>query len=101
MNQQVHLIRNTEYYLYNKFRQLITGKSALIISHRFSTVSMADRIYVIDGGRIVESGSHSELMVQNGYYADLYLKQTRLMKFDKQSDLATTLIKNNLEIKTG
>ncbi len=58
---------DTEYFLYKKFSQLTAGKSALIISHRFSTVSMADKIYVIDGGKIIESGSHSKLMAENGF----------------------------------
>ena len=58
---------DTEYFLYKKFSELTAGKSALIISHRFSTVSMADRIYVIVDGKIIESGSHSELVAENGY----------------------------------
>lgn len=66
---------NTEYHLYMKFRELITGHSALLISHRFSTVRMADRIIVLDGGRIAEQGTHLELMSQNGIYADMYSKQ--------------------------
>ena len=70
---------DTEYFLYEKFSQLTAGKSALIISHRFSTVSMADTIYVIDDGKIIESGSHSKLVAENGTYADLYRKQTSLM----------------------
>lgn len=66
---------NTEYHLYTKFRELISGRSALLISHRFSTVRMADRIIVLDGGRIVEQGPHDELLAQKGVYADMYIKQ--------------------------
>ncbi len=66
---------NTEYHLYMKFRELITGHSALLISHRFSTVRMADRIIVLDGGRIAEQGTHQQLMAHNGIYADMYSKQ--------------------------
>jgi ATP-binding cassette subfamily B protein len=66
---------NTEYHLYTKFRELIAGHSALLISHRFSTVRMADRIYVLDGGKIAEEGTHKELMALSGLYADMYTKQ--------------------------
>jgi ATP-binding cassette subfamily B protein len=50
---------------------------AILISHRFSTVRMADRIAVIEGGRIVEQGSHDELMQQEGRYARLFSLQAR------------------------
>ena len=70
---------HTEYYLYTKFRELIAGRSALIISHRFSTVRMADKIYVLDNGTISESGSHQELMERKGMYAEMFRKQASWM----------------------
>jgi ATP-binding cassette, subfamily B, bacterial len=65
----------TEFHLYTKFRQLIAGHSALLISHRFSTVRMADRIYVLRDGKVAESGTHRQLMDLDGIYADMYAKQ--------------------------
>lgn len=66
---------HTEYYLYKKFRELIAGRSALIISHRFSTVRMADTIYVLENGSISESGTHEQLLERQGTYAEMYRKQ--------------------------
>jgi len=61
-----------EYAIFQRFRDLTAGKIALLISHRFSTVRMADRIAVLDGGRLVELGSHAELLEQAGTYARLF-----------------------------
>lgn len=61
--------------LFAALRDLVRGRSALLISHRFSTVRMADRIYVLDDGRILESGSHAELLRLGGKYARLFRLQ--------------------------
>ncbi|MAG36042.1 MAG: ABC transporter ATP-binding protein, partial [Dehalococcoidia bacterium] len=64
-----------EYQLFQQFRELVCDKTALIISHRFSTVRMADHILVLEGGHIVEAGSHNHLVAQGGRYATLYEMQ--------------------------
>ena len=64
-----------EYHLFQRFRELVAGKTALIISHRFSTVRMADNILVLEDGAIIDNGSHQELMAANGRYATLYAMQ--------------------------
>ncbi|NEQ63473.1 MAG: ATP-binding cassette domain-containing protein, partial [Moorea sp. SIO4A1] len=64
-----------EYEVFQKFRQLIKDQAAILISHRLSTVKMADRIYVMDKGSITESGTHQELMQLGGTYAYLFETQ--------------------------
>jgi ATP-binding cassette subfamily B protein len=61
-----------EYEAFNRFAELVSGRMAVLISHRFSTVRMADRIIVLKGGTVVESGSHEELVAQEGLYAELF-----------------------------
>ncbi len=62
----------TEYEIFQHFKELTEGKMAILISHRFSTVRMADRIAVIQHGRIAEIGSHGELLRREGIYAELF-----------------------------
>lgn len=64
-----------EYELFQKFRSLSKGKMTFFVSHRFSTVLMADRIIVLDGGQIIEMGSHAELMAKRGLYAEMFTLQ--------------------------
>ncbi len=66
--------------LFERFHELTRGKMAILISHRLSTVKMADRIYVIDQGRIVECGTHEELVLHKGTYADLFETQAQYYK---------------------
>ena len=61
-----------EHEVFTHFRQLTEGKTAVFISHRFSTVRLADRIFVIENGSILESGSHRELIALHGRYAELF-----------------------------
>lgn len=64
-----------EHALFQSLRDLLGGRSVLFISHRFSTVRTADRIYVLSGGEVIEHGSHDELMTLDGHYAELFRLQ--------------------------
>jgi len=63
--------------IFEHFRQLSRGRVTILISHRFSTVRMADQIAVLERGRIIEQGSHAQLMAQHGHYAQLFALQAR------------------------
>jgi ATP-binding cassette subfamily B protein len=63
--------------VFEHFRQLAQGRITILISHRFSTVRMADQIVVLDRGKVIEHGSHEELMALNGRYAHLFTLQAR------------------------
>ncbi|MGB7991768.1 MAG: ATP-binding cassette domain-containing protein, partial [Candidatus Methylophosphatis roskildensis] len=65
---------------FQQFRKMAHGRAALIISHRFSTVRLATRIYVLAQGRVIEEGTHDELIVVGGVYASLYRQQASYYK---------------------
>ena len=66
-----------ESQLFDRMRELLEGRSVVLISHRFSSVRNADRIYVMHDGRVVEEGTHDELMAADGLYAELFTLQAR------------------------
>jgi ABC-type multidrug transport system fused ATPase/permease subunit len=66
-----------EHGLFLRFRELARGRTTILVSHRFSTVAMADRIAVLEEGRIVECGTHGELLARGGAYAGLYALHRR------------------------
>ncbi len=70
-----HLDAHAEEELFQSFRQLVQGRMAVLISHRLSTVKMADRIYVLENSTITESGPHDDLMRLGGTYAKMFEKQ--------------------------
>jgi ATP-binding cassette subfamily B protein len=57
---------------FRSIREMLAGRTSILISHRFSTLRLADRLLVLDGGRLVEQGSHHELVRRNGLYASMY-----------------------------
>ena len=61
-----------EYEVFQRFAELTKGKSAVLISHRFSTARLADRILVLDKGTVLETGTHAELLAKKGRYAELF-----------------------------
>ncbi len=65
----------TELLIQEAFKKLMQGKTSFIVAHRLSTIRSADRIIVMRDGKIVEQGSHEELMARNGFYAELYNAQ--------------------------
>ena len=67
-----NLDARAEHRLFVRFRELARGRTTILVSHRFSTVAMADRIVVLEGGRMVEIGTHEQLLERGGSYASLY-----------------------------
>jgi ATP-binding cassette subfamily B protein len=66
-----------EHEVFLRFAELMKGKAAVLISHRFSTVRMADRILFLENGELLELGSHEELLAQGGKYAELFRLQAK------------------------
>ena len=62
----------SEYEVFQRFKELSDDKTAILISHRFSSVRMADRILVLAGGKVEASGTHDQLMAEGGRYAELF-----------------------------
>jgi ATP-binding cassette subfamily B protein len=81
-----HLDSESELAIQRAFDEALRGRTAVVIAHRLSTIVDADRIFVIDDGRIVESGSHPQLLARNGLYADL--TRTQLGSSDDSSRTA-------------
>ena len=61
-----------EYETFQRFAELVSGQTVVLISHRFSTVRMANRIVVLQNGTVLEEGTHDQLLARNGLYAELF-----------------------------
>ncbi len=72
---------DTEYDIFSRFREIVKGRTSILISHRFTNVSLADRIIVFDKGSVVETGTHEELMKSGGIYFTMFTKQSN--RFNK------------------
>ena len=77
MNQAAALDAEAEHDIYERFADIAKNRATVLISHRFSTVRMADKIAVIEDGCIKEYGTHHELMTLDGTYAHLYSLQAQ------------------------
>ncbi len=67
---------DSEYEIFSRLRDMVRGRTAILISHRFTNVTLADRIIVLENGSVAESGTHEELIRSGGIYTRMYLKQT-------------------------
>jgi ATP-binding cassette subfamily B protein len=71
---------DTEHDIFSRFREIVKGRTSILISHRFTNVSLADRIIVLDKGEVAETGTHDELMKRQGIYFNMYTKQSSRFK---------------------
>jgi len=72
---------DTEFDIFSRFREIVRGRTSILITHRFTNVGLADRIIVLNKGVVAETGTHDELMKMNGLYYNMYIKQSS--RFEK------------------
>ena len=70
----------SEYEIYTQFNEMITGKCAVLITHRLSAVRLADKVAVFDNGSVVEYGAHKELYGKDGIYTEMFDKQAQFYR---------------------
>jgi ATP-binding cassette subfamily B protein len=73
---------DTEYEIFSRFREIVNGCTSILITHRFTNVTLADRIIVLENGSVTETGTHEELMNNRGKYFNMYTKQSS--RFDSK-----------------
>ncbi len=91
----------SERIIQDNMRHICHGRTVFIIAHRLSTVRMADRIIVVDNGRIVENGSHDDLIEQNGYYAKLHSHQNHIPAIRQVPDTQAKSPRYTVSVKPG
>ena len=91
----------TEAIIQAAIRKVLVGRTSVIIAHRLSTVVDCDRILVMSEGKIIEDGSHRELLSQNGTYHKLYMNQFAELKVEAQIDTYESQVKGILKTKKG
>lgn len=74
---------STEFMIFSSFREMVKNRTAILISHKISQLSLADRIIVLENGKIAETGSHSDLLAMKGLYYSMFTKQTSRLNYDR------------------
>ncbi|MEJ6950837.1 ABC transporter ATP-binding protein [Natronospora cellulosivora (SeqCode)] len=87
-----------EYYLYENIMEACRDKIVIFISHRLSSAMLADHIYMLEDGRVVEAGNHKQLMRQKGKYAEMFNKQAEKYREDNMKSIDTV---NSMAVKRG
>ena len=87
-----------EYEIYEQFKELTRSKATILVSHRFSTARMADRVIVLEQGKIIEQGTHTELMTQNGAYATLFRMQAENYQLETQPSLVVPIRAGSVDV---
>ena len=80
MSQRLHGNPRAEYEMYRNFNEVVKGKTAVYISHRMSSTRFCDKVVVLDKGKLVEYGTHNELMEKDGLYKELFDMQAQYYK---------------------
>jgi ATP-binding cassette subfamily B protein len=79
-----------EEHIHDALRTLLEGRTTLVIAHRLSTISLADRVVLMEGGRIVADGTHAHLMATEPRYAEVLSRAEHHLDGDAEAELATT-----------